>query len=222
MAFCTKCGTEVGDGAAHCTGCGAPMGASVPIAVAPAAVLPAAPQAYAPPVAPQYAPPGSPVMYQQVPMAPAQPNMLVTMFKSLDMGEKVAGVGGLVAAICFFLPWSTGGTSLFDSPYTGGSLVETQTRSGLALSSATSAYWLVLLLAVAAVGLLYFAYNNDLRTRIIVASAHCAIGVYLLHRFFVGEFNQIGWYGAAFGLIAVSVGGFMSIFDLTRRLGGMR
>jgi hypothetical protein len=155
-------------------------------------------------------------------MAPAQPNMLLTMFNSLGLGEKIAGVGGLVAAICFFLPWSTGGMSLWDSGETGGSLVQTQSRSGLSITGGTPAYWLMFLFAVAAVGLLYFAYNNDLRTRIIVAAADCAMGAYLLHRFLIGEFNQLGWYGAAFGMIAISVGGFMTIFDLTKRLGTMR
>jgi hypothetical protein len=155
-------------------------------------------------------------------MAPAQPNMLLTMFNSLGLGEKIAGVGALVAAVCYFLPWSTGGMSLWDSDITGGSLVQTQSRSGLAQSGVTPAYWLVPLFCIAVIGLLYFAYNNDLRTRIIVAAADCAMGAYLLHRFLIGEFNQIGWYGAALGMIAISVGGFITIFDLTKRLGTMR
>jgi hypothetical protein len=165
-------------------------------------------------------------MYQQAPMAPAQPNMLVTMFKSLDLGEKIAGIGGLVAVISFFLPWSPGYGGTVDlSGYIGGVYGATGPKSGMALAGSAGTLWLLFLLPLAAVALLYFAYSNDLRTRIIIAAAHCAIGAVILLSFFQGGYGgggQIGWYGASLGLIAVSVGGFMSIFDLTKRLAGVR
>lgn len=74
MAFCTKCGTQLPDGAAFCTGCGSPMNAA-PVAQAPAApayVPPVAPApTYVPPVAPAptYAPPAAPAYVP--PVAPA-------------------------------------------------------------------------------------------------------------------------------------------------------
>ena len=43
--FCTKCGKQIEDGAAFCTGCGAKMGADAPAPAAPAAAPVAAPAA---------------------------------------------------------------------------------------------------------------------------------------------------------------------------------
>jgi hypothetical protein len=141
-------------------------------------------------------------------MAPAQPNMLVTMFNGLDLGAKIAGAGGLVAAVGFFLPWGVGGS----------------TSNGMDATKSFGAMWLVFLLPLVAVGLLYFAYNNDLRAKIFVAAAHCAIGTVMAMLFFSPFFSgaQMGWTLNNLGLLAITVGGFTSIFELTKRLVGVR
>lgn len=54
MAFCTKCGSSVADGAAFCANCGNPQNVAP---VAPVYAAPAAPVAPVAPVAPTYAPP---------------------------------------------------------------------------------------------------------------------------------------------------------------------
>lgn len=189
MAFCSKCGAQNPDGVGACGACGAPMAAGAGT------------------------PPPPPMTYQAPPAAPAQPNMLLSMWNGLDMGGKVAGVGGLLAAVSFFLPLV--GVSSF-------------TGNGVDMAKGSAAFWLVPLLGLAAVGLLYFAYNNDLRTKIIVAAVHCAIGTIFIMSFFgagaLGSLAnwQFGWYGLNFGLIAIAVGGFMSILELTKRLAGVR
>jgi len=217
MAFCTKCGAQNAEGVGFCTTCGNALGAAPP---APTGAPPVAPQ-YAPPAAPpQYAPPGAPVMYQTAPVAPAQPNMMMLMWKSLDLGAKIAGVGALVAAIAFFLPLY--GSS--DIAYNG-----VRMASGEAGAGGDAAYWGRLLLSLVAIGLLYFYYNNDLRTKIIVAAAHCAIGsiwglsiLRIVTDSSTMKYVQFGGYLLTLGFLAVLVGGVMSILDLTSRLRGVR
>ena len=217
MAFCTKCGAQNADGVGFCTTCGNPLAVAP---AAPAAVPPAAPQ-YAPPVAPpQYAPPGAPVMYQAAPMAPVQPNFFVVMWKNLDLGAKIAGVGALVAAVGFFLPLVGYG----DTTYNGFKYATSSAAEG-----GNMAYWFRILLPLVALGLLYFYYNNDLRTKIIVATAHIAIGSiwgFQILRIVTGsdyvKYMQFGWYAHTLGLLAIAVGGSMSIMDLTNRLPGVR
>lgn len=208
MAFCTKCGAQNADGVGFCTTCGNPLAAA-----------PAAPVA-TPPAASQYAPPAAPVMYQAVPMAPAQPNLLVVMWNSLDLGAKIAGVGALVAAIGFFLPLVSYG----DTSYNGFKYATMSANEG-----GDMAYWFRILLPLVALGLLYFYYNNDLRTKIIVATAHIAIGSiwgFQILRIVTGsdylKYMQFGWYAHTLGLLAIAVGGAMSILDLTKRLRGVR
>lgn len=213
MAFCTKCGSQQADGTAHCTACGAPMGApAVATPATPQYAPPAAPPYAAPPVTPQYAPP----MYQQAPMAPAQPNQAVQMFNSLDLGEKIAGVGGVVAAISFFLPWIQAAGLSFN---------------GVDVASKGSAsIWIMFLLPLVGAGLVYFAMGKDLRSRILVAGAQCLIGgTMLMSLLGAGQLGSIGlgigwtfgWYGVNFGVIAVGVGGFMTLLESTKRLAGV-
>lgn len=225
MAFCTKCGAQNADGSAHCTTCGSPLAAGVaapPPAAPPMAPLMAPPMAppIAPPAAPQYAPPGAPAMYAPMPAAPAQPNFFAVMWKSLDLGAKIAGVGAIVAAIAFFLPLMGSGDYMANG---------IRLASGESGSGGDPAYWGRLLLSIVALGLLYFYYNNDLRTKIIVATAHCAIGSiwgFQILRVASGSdfarYMQFGWYALTLGLLAIAVGGFMSILDLTKRLTGVR
>jgi hypothetical protein len=150
-------------------------------------------------------------MYQQAPMAPAQPSVLVTMFKSLDLGAKIAGIAGLVAAISFFLPWTKAAYGVL-------------AKNGMDMTKDSAVFWLILLLPLVATGLLYFAYNNDLRTKIIVAAAQISIGTFVVFDFLRGGVSggEIGAYGAQLGFIAIAVGGFISIFELTKRLAGVR
>lgn len=76
MAFCTKCGSSVAEGAAFCTNCGNPQNVApaAPVYTAPAApVAPVAPApTYAAPVAPapNYVAPAAPVAPTYVPPAP--------------------------------------------------------------------------------------------------------------------------------------------------------
>lgn len=201
MAFCTKCGAQIGDDAAHCTSCGTATsaGAAAPISVAPAA-------------APMYTPAAIPV----VPAAPVAPNFVAVLWANLDSGAKVAGVGAIVAVISFFLPLyeGTNGVNMANGGEGGGG---------------DAAWWLRFLLPLAALGLLYFYHNNDLRTKIIVAAAHCIIGSMWGFAIFRiaggGDFTsglQFGWYALHLGLLAIVIGGFMSVLDLTKRLVGVR
>lgn len=188
MAFCTSCGSQNPEGAAHCTACGTALVA----APAQAAATPGVPG----------------------PMAAAAvhtgPNALQQIVAGLDTGGKVAGVGGIVAAVAFFLPLWT------DS-------------NGVNMASGNVTWWFRLLLSLAAVGLLYFAYNNDLRTKIIVATAHVSIGSIwgfaLLNVTRGAEYSdgvQFGWYFLHLGMLAIFVGGVMSILGYTKRLVGVR
>jgi hypothetical protein len=159
-------------------------------------------------------------MYQAAPMAPAQPNFFVVLWNSLDLGAKIAGVGALVAAIAFFLPLY--GTA--DLAYNG-----VRMASGEGGTGGDAAYWGRILLALVALGLLYFYYNNDLRTKIIVAAAHCAIGsiwgtsiLRIVTDSSTMKYMQFGGYMLTLGFLAIAVGGVMSLLDLTSRLRGVR
>lgn len=70
MAFCTGCGSENPQGAVYCTSCGALLRVATDAPAAPA------PQTQA--VAPQ---------------APAKPSFIAMLWRSLDTGSRVAGVG---------------------------------------------------------------------------------------------------------------------------------
>lgn len=206
MAFCTSCGSQNPDAAAHCTSCGAVMAAVAPAQTASmGGMVPPAAAAPAQPPAPRMVPPMA-----AAPAQPMAPSFLQQLIASLDTGAKVAGVGGLVAAVAFFLP-------LYENV------------NGVDMAQGDVSWWFRLLLALAAVGLLYFVYNNDLRTKIIVATAHVGIGAMwgfqLLHIMRGGEYTgsqQFGWYFLHLGLLAIFVGGVMSIMQDTKRLAGVR
>lgn len=187
MAFCTKCGSENNAGAVQCTSCGTAMAAT-------GANVPA--YAHAPQV--------------------AQPSFISTLWKSLDVGARIAGVGAIVAAIAFFLPMY---------PVTNG----VNMANGSGEGSGDIAWWFRLVLPLVALGLLYFDYNNDLRTKIIVGTTQCGIGaIWGLQVFRImtgGEYTsgyQFGWYALHLGLLAIGVGGFVSVLDHTKRLAGVR
>jgi hypothetical protein len=193
MAFCSKCGAQSAEGAAHCTSCGASM--EVP-GTAPASF-------------PRATPP--------VPSVPVAPNFFAVLWASLDLGAKVAGVGAAIAVISFFLPIYQGVNGVNMANGSGGE------------GGGDASWWFRFLLPLVALGLLYFYYNNDLRTKIIVATAHCIIGSmwgFTVFRIATGgDFTsglQFGWYSLHLGLLAIVIGGFMSILDLTRRLVGVR
>ena len=211
MAFCTKCGAQSTEGGAFCVTCGAPMTAT------PA---PAAASIPAPPAGPIPAPPAAPVPAPgPIPTAfapPATPSFLGALWAGLDLGAKVAGIGAAVAAISFFLPI-----------YSGVNGVNMANGSGTE-GAGDASWWFRLLLSLVAIGILYFYYNTDLRTKIIVATAHVAIGSlwgFAIFRITTGgDFTsglQFGWYSLHFALFAIVVGGFMSILDLTKRLRGV-
>lgn len=187
MAFCSKCGNASAEGALHCTSCGAQMAATGP-------------------AVPAYA----------QPQRAAQPSFLAMLWRSLDLGARVAGIGAIVAAVAFFLPMIEGvnGVNMANGSGEGGGDI---------------AWWFRLILPLVALGLLYFDYNNDLRTKIIVGTAQCGIGaIWGLTVFRImtgGEYTsgwQFGWYALHFGLLAICVGGFMSVLDHTKRLAGVR
>jgi hypothetical protein len=203
MAFCTKCGSQNVEGAAHCSSCGTQMPAA---AGAPHPV--AAPATSA-------APPMAPPMGYAAPVAPAAPNFFTVLWASLDVGAKIAGVGAIVVVISFFLPFYEGVNGVNMANGTGG--------------GGDASWWFRFLLPLVALGLLYFYYNNDLRTKIIVATGHCIIGSmwgFAIFRIALGgQYTsgvQFGWYAMHFGFLAIVIGGFMSILDLTRRLAGVR
>lgn len=211
MPFCPSCGVQNAEGAGFCTNCGKSMSAAATLGVPAPAPGTAAPIAPAPMPAPMSAPmAAAPRPY--APAAPAQPNFLSTLWASIDTGARVAAIGGLVAAISFFLPIYEGG---------GG--------NGVDMAQSDAAWWFRLILALVAVGLLYFDYNNDLRTRVIVGTAQAAIGtIWGLQIFRImtgGEFTSglaFGWYFIHLGFLAIAVGGFMSVLHHTRRLVGVR
>lgn len=252
MAFCTECGAGNLPEAAYCTSCGVPL-SEVPAGPAASAASTAqtavpqtpvtpdapAPQAAAPQgpsvpatapvpqtetVAPQAPAPqaqtvaphvfAAPAAYGQTlaPQAPAQPSFIGVLWSSLDTGSRVAGIGAIVAAIAFFLPLYTGGLN------------------GVDLAKADIAWWFRFLLPLAVVALLGFTYNRDLRTRILVGTALCAIGaMWGLQVFgvfrgseFTAQGQQVGWYALHLGLLAILVGGFMSVLDHSRGLIGVR
>jgi len=192
MAFCTKCGSENPEGAVYCTSCAAPMSA----------------------------PTGVPDQqtYSPVPQVPAKPNFMTTLWRSLDTGSRVAGVGAIVAVIAFFLPLYDGGINGIDL------------ANGAAGGSGDISWWFRLLFALVALGLLYFAYNSDLRKKILIGTAQCAIGaIWGLQVFgvltgsaFTSQGQQFGWYALHLGLLAILVGGSMSVLDHTRQLAGVR
>jgi hypothetical protein len=143
--------------------------------------------------------------------APAQPSVVASMWASLDIGAKIAGVGGLVAFIAFWLPLYSGG------------------ENGVNMADGDIGWWVRLLLSLVAVGLLYFDYNNDLRTRIIVGAAQVCIGsIWGFELFSIMKGSQylsgmaFGGYMMLFGFLAVAAGGFVSILNHSRRLAGVR
>jgi hypothetical protein len=202
MAFCTKCGAQNVEGAVHCSGCGAQIpGVVAPPQTANAPAAPAAPQV-------TYAP--------AVPAVPVAPNFFAVLWASLDLGAKIAGVGAIVTVISFFLPIYEGINGV-------------NVANGMGGGDGDASWWFRFLLPLVALGLLYFYYNNDLRTKIIVAAGHCIIGSlwgFAIFRVALGgEYTasaQFGWYALHFGFLAIVIGGFMSILDLTRRLAGVR
>lgn len=255
MAFCTECGAENLPEAAFCTSCGvplsevpagpaasaastaqtaAPQAPVAPNALAPQAAAPlepsvsatapvpqtetVAPQAPAPPapqaqtVAPQVFAAPAPQAQTFAPQAPAQPSFIGVLWSSLDTGSRVAGIGAIVAAIAFFLPLYAGGFN------------------GVDLAKADIAWWFRFLLPLAVVALLGFTYNRDLRTKILVGTALCAIGaMWGLQVFgvfkgseFTAQGQEVGWYALHLGLLAILVGGFMSVLDHSRGLIGVR
>jgi hypothetical protein len=166
-------------------------------------------------------------MYQAAPMAPAQPNMLMVMWNSLDLGAKIAGIGALVAAIAFFLPMA--GTAPSQNGVDIANMSSGTYGGSLVLAGLGTAFWFRLILSLVAVGLLYFYYNNDMRTKIIVAAAHISIGSmwgFQILRVAAGgsatSTYQFGWYLHTLGLLAIAVGGLMSLLSLTNRLRGVR
>jgi hypothetical protein len=137
------------------------------------------------------------------------------LWRSLDTGSRVAGIGAIVAVIAFFLP-------MYYGEY-GGS-------NGVNMASGDPSWWFRLIFALVAVGLLYFAYNSDLRTKILIGTAQCAIGaIWGLQVFgiltgsnFTSQGPQFGWYALHLGLLAILVGGSMSVLDHTKQLAGVR
>lgn len=146
-----------------------------------------------------------------VPLAPAQPSFIALLWQSLDTGSRVAGIGAIVAAVAFFLPVYAGGFN------------------GVDMARADISWWFRFLLPLAALALLGFTHDKDLRTKIVVGTALCAVGAIWgldIFGFLRGsEFaqgQQFGWYAMELGLLAILVGGFMSVLDQTRQLAGVR
>jgi hypothetical protein len=221
MAFCTKCGRPNTDGALVCTSCGAPLrNPSSPPQVAGPPIPPAygAPPS-APPTPPQPGPQAMPqagASYYAMPAAAPSPNVFSIFWQSLDLGARIAGIGGLVAAIAFFLPLypDANGVNL---------------ANGAGDSSGDPAWWFRLVFALLAIALLYFVFNNDLRTKIIVGAAQCALGAaWGLAVFRIasgGDYTsglQFGWYALHLSFMAILVGGFLSVLHYTSRLAGVK
>lgn len=158
------------------------------------------------------APAPAPQAQTAQPQAPAQPGFIAVLWQSLDTGWRVAGIGAIVAAIAFFLPLYAGG------------------YNGVDLARVDISWWFRLLLPLATLGLLGFTRDKDLRAKILVGTALCAVGaiwgfeVFGIFRGseFTAQGQQFGWYAMDIGLLAILVGGFMSVFDHTTQLVGVR
>jgi hypothetical protein len=167
--------------------------------------------------APPFGTPAAPMMYQAAPVAPAQPGFLAVFWNSLDVGARIAGIGAIVAVFGFMFPLSGFG----DGSWNGFKYAIS--------SGGDMSYWFRFLLPLGVLALVYVSYNKDLRTKIMTATAQCAVGSiwgFQILRVVTGSdyarYLQFGWYAHTLGLLAIAVGGFMSIMDLTNRLRGVR
>jgi len=135
-----------------------------------------------------------------------------SVWAGLDIGARVAGVGGLVALVGFFLP------------------IYADSGNGLSLAvGGDIEWWFRLCFAIAAVGLSIVGYNRDLRTKVINGAVQAAIathwGLQVLRPMqgsYYRAYVDVGWYVVTLGFLGVLVGGFLSVLRGTRPLAGVK
>jgi len=127
------------------------------------------------------------------------PSAFSLFWNKLDLGSRIAGIGASVAMLAFFLPAEAG-------------------SNGIRLGAGDAAWWFRFLLAAAVIGMIYFASNNDVRTKVLVATGVCAVGALWglqVFRIVAGNWSteglQFGWYAMHLGYLAMLVGGFLSV-----------
>lgn len=185
MLFCTRCGARNEGGVKFCTACGERLEAPAAQSVLPTA--------------------------------------LPETVTSLSTGDRVVGAGGVFAIISFFLPWASG-----RSPWSGQS--DFITGVGIA-SQATG--WVVLepLIAATAVALVFLARQSSRQAKIQVAGWQILLGTIYAFLGLAGLFVasqvtgalglggsvglSVGWWGFTVGHLAIIVGAFVSLRDLT-------
>lgn len=131
------------------------------------------------------------------------------LISSLDVGSKVTGAGALLAFIGFFLP-------IYTYTSTAG------WYNGIKIGGAA---WLQPLFALLLIGLVYIAFENDLKTKIMSAAIEASIGMIYAPQIFIifkGSSTlssySIGYYFIAFGFAAVVVGAFTRLNEITQNL----
>ena len=179
---------------------------------------------------------------QPVAYAPARPSVLPAGYVNLDRGATIAMIGGLVAAVGFFLPLmkinpagygSLGSLAGLGSSY--GSYGSSYASAGVDVSMATASnflavMWLTPILMVLA-ALVRFARTADVRRRILFAGFQMAAGfsavvTVLAYASMSSYFTvlapvmslQIGAYAMTLGQLAVFIGGLVSMLDLTKTI----
>jgi len=225
--YCTTCGKKIPDTVDFCTFCGARQKHAAP-AAAPAA-------------RPR---PRDPIAVPRI----AIPAAASAFFSSFTLPEMLIALGSLLAIVGFFLPaWSLTSftttpapTPLYDPGNTWasgapnlGSTVQnppplttstTSTVSLLSLTHSGGAFFLILLLALAAIGLVFLSRQAARTQKILVSSLQLAIGsmigpASLLALLFLPSVRTpaaFGFWVLSLGYCAIAAGGLLAILQLSK------
>jgi hypothetical protein len=197
---CSACGNASSDGSVFCEFCGVDLrpnsAAAGPGAIRSAGALPSSP-----------------------PSAAAIAELSGMLIRSLSLGEKLAGVGSLAAALGFFLPWLSGPDlrSLGNlSALLGTAGFASASYSGFDAAKIWGGVYLILAAAIAS-GVLFFVSGKAAFSRklnIIGSLIGPAIIVALLFIPFMQSVAGLGLWLLGLGFCSIAAGGLVTVSQL--------
>lgn len=218
--FCENCGTQIPSNSQFCNACGA---AQRPVPAPPAYYPPQAPvqgqPGYMPPQPPQgvyppaqgvYTPPQG--VYAQAQYGYAQPQMPAAGDRSGSaILARLPVVGGIAAALGFFLPWVSGGVASGWTLFIGVVSNDIESYGMMDVPQAIMMALLSLILVAGLLGLLTLIDSRNLRTAVVIVSLLALANNLALFGYLISEngmeiqelFSDLvgGWYLVLFGLL---------------------
>jgi hypothetical protein len=202
LMICPACGNANANGISFCEFCGAGLRtAAIPRTVP------------APPVQPA------------VPSAADVAQMGKSLLGSLTLGEKFAGAGTIAAVLGFFFPWISSpdlGPLAGLLGQMGGAELNHISLSGVDVAKFVGAVYLILLAAIAAGVLLYFARKAPTPQKLLMAGFLVMIGslcgpMIIAELLFVPMIQSVAGFGLwllGLGFSSIAAGGLITIATL--------